>query len=307
MTASVEPTLVQLRSFCVVARTGSYAAAARELRLTSPAVWEQVQGLERFYERRLVLRRGNGVALTTHGQQLLRLLQPILAGLDSTRPAIAEQAGEFPQLLSVATNLRVLSEEISQGLGAFQQGRSNIRLRVVFTGNDVDQRVAAGEADVGLTLEPGPENSPVLSVVYEPAGDVDYLLVIPARHRLASRRPLRLPMLVDEPLVLAEMGGYSRRRVQEVMHRHDLIGKMQIAVETSSDEYTLSCVRAGMGIGITVGTGRGPLYEGLVVRSLGRWFGTARLGFLWKRGAHILRPQRDLAEALRKSVWCRNP
>jgi molybdate transport repressor ModE-like protein len=294
--------LTQLRSFCVVARLGSYAAAARELKLTSPAVWEQVQGLERHYRRRLVTRRGNGVALTMQGQELLRLLQPLLAGLESTRAAMDESAGEVPRMLTVATNLRVLAEEIAQALGHFQRERPDIRLRLIFSGNDVDERVSSGEADVGFTLEPAPARPPLLSVSYEGAGEVDYLLVAPREHTLIRRTTLRLEQVLSERLVLADASAYSRRRVEEVLHRHGLTAKMTISLETSSDEYTLACVRAGLGVGITVGSGRGPLYEGLEARSLERWFGTARLGFLWKRGAHVLEPQRQLAEAIRQAV-----
>ena len=75
-----------------------------------------------------------------------------------------------------------------------------------------------------------------------------------------------------------------------------------VVVETSSDEYTLSCVRAGLGVGITVGTGHGHLYHGLGVRPLTRWFGLARVGFLWKRGAYVPPAQRALADAVRASL-----
>jgi DNA-binding transcriptional LysR family regulator len=293
--------LAQLRSFCVLARAGSYAAAARELNFTSPAVWDQIHRLEAHYRRRLVVRRGNGVALTADGQYLLDLLEPVLAGLDSTRAALDEHAGGLPHLLTLATNLRVLAEEVALALAQFSLSHPGIRLRLIFTGNDVDRRVADGEADVGFTLEPGPENTPLLSVAYQPAGAVDYLLVMPQGHQL-SRGALRLPRIAVERLVLADASGYSRRRVEEVMHRHNLASQMQIAVETSSDEYTLACVRAGLGIGITVGTGRGPLYDGLSVRSLRRWFGTARLGFLWKRGAHVLTPHRELAANIKQTL-----
>lgn len=301
-TPIVDLSLAQLRSFCVVARLGSYAAAARELKLTSPAVWEQIHGLERHYQRRLVIRRGNGVVLTSEGRHLLDLLMPLLAGLNSTREALDEAAGHAPELLTVATNLRVLAEEIAEALGHFQTQQPELRLRLIFTGNDVDERVASGEADVGLTLEPAPERPPLLSVVYEAAGEVDYLLVAPMGHAVVKRRSLRLPQIVAERLVLADASAYSRRRVAEVMHRHGLAAEMKIAVETSSDEYTLACVRAGLGIGITVGSGRGPLYDGLAVRRLDRWFGTARLGFLWKRGAHVLEPERRLADTIRQIV-----
>src|SRR5688572_2206521 len=123
-------TLAQLKSFAVVCRTRSYAAAARELLLTSPAVWEQMQGLERHYACRLLVRRGNGIAPTAEGEQLLELLRPLLAGLDSTRNVLQQRGGALPQTISVATNLRVLAEEISKALALFQRDHPAIRLRL---------------------------------------------------------------------------------------------------------------------------------------------------------------------------------
>jgi DNA-binding transcriptional LysR family regulator len=297
-----ELSLQQLRSFCEVCHRGGYAAAARVLLLTSPAVWEQVQALERHYGRHLLERRGQTVRPTAEGEHLLEMVRPLLAGLDSTREVLHQQDGALPGQLTLATNLRVLTEEISRGLRQFQRGYPPVRLRVFYTGNDVDQRVLSGEADVGFTLEPGPDIPCATAVVYEPAGEVDYLLVTPPRHPLLRMRPLRLPHVARYPLVLGEPAAYSRRRVQEILHRHDLIRSVAVAVETSSDEYTLSCVRAGLGVGITIGTGQGNLYRDLGVRSLSRWFGTARVGFLWKRGAYLPPAQRELARAIQACV-----
>ncbi len=295
-------TLGQLRSFVVVCRRGSYAAAARELLLTSPAVWEQIQGLERHYGRPLLVRQGNGIAATAEGQQLLDMIRPVLAALDSTRDVVQQRGGAPPTVLTVATNLRVLADEISQALRWFQRQHQSVRLRLIFTGNDVDEWIADGRADVGLTLEPGPDEPASATVIYEACGDVDYLLVAPSRHPLLRARSFQLRQIADHPLVLGIAPSYSRRRVEEVLHRHDLSGSVQLAVETSSDEYTLACVRAGLGIGITIGIAQGQLYRGLAVRTLRRWFGTARVGFLWKRGAHRLTPQVALAAAISRSI-----
>jgi len=290
--------LAQLRSFCEVCRLGGYASAARELLLTSPAVWEQMRALERQYGRPLLERNGNVVRPTVEGEQLLGMIRPILAGLDSTREVLEQQAGTLPERLSVATNLRVLAEDVSRGLRRFQRSHPTIRLRILYTGNDVDQRILGGEADVGLTLEQGPDSPCSSAVIYEPAGELDYLLVTPPKHPLLRHRDLELRHIVEYPLVLGEPVAYSRRRVQEILHRYDLTNALRLAAETSSDEYTLSCVRAGLGVGITVGSGRGHLYRGLGVRSLRRWFGTARLGFLWKRGAFVAPAQREMAQAI---------
>lgn len=295
-------TLTQLRSFCEVCRLGSYAAAGREVLLTTPAVWEQVHALERYYSGPLLERRGHGVVPTTEGERLLALVRPHLSGIDSARDVLHQLAGELPAWLILATNLRVLTEEISRALRQFQRQYSQVKLRVIYTGNDVDERITRGEADVGFTLEPRPDAPYTQEVAYEPAAAVDYLLVTPPRHPLFGRRPLQLEQITQYPLVLGIAESYSRHRVQEILHRYDLGHNLNVAVETTSDEYTLSCVRAGLGVGLTVGTAHGHFYRGLGVRSLRQWFGTARVGFVWRQGAHVPPVQRALAETIQASV-----
>ncbi|MBX6312545.1 MAG: LysR family transcriptional regulator [Isosphaeraceae bacterium] len=294
-----EPSLSQFRTFCVVCRRGGYAAAAREVLLTSPAVWEQMQSLESYYGVRLLERFGAGVRPTVHGRRLLEMVQPLLTALESTREVLKQEDGAPPRELRLVTNLRVLVEEVSEALRAFQLRFPAIQLRVDYTGIDViEPRVVSGEADVAFTLEPGPGSRPSGDTLYEPAGELDYLLVTPPGHALTRSRPLQLDEVVRYPLVLAEPGAYSRHRVQEVFHRFHVGELAQIAVETSSDEYTLACVRAGLGVGITLGLPRGRLYRGLAVRSLSDWFGRARVGFLWKRGVFVPPVSRALADQI---------
>ncbi len=299
--------LPQLRSFCEVARLGGYAPAARALLLTSPAVWEQVKALERHYGVELLERDGNRVRPTLHGERLIELVRPLLAGMDSVRDVLHQAGGGLPERLTIVSNLRVLVEEISRAMFQFRRRYPAVRLFVHYTGSEeVQPLVLDGEADVTLTLEPAPDEHVSSAIVYEPAGELDYLLVTPPRHALISRRALRLESIVEFPLVLGEPHAYSRHRVQEVFHRFDLARRMQIAAETSSDEYTLACVRAGLGIGIAVGNPDSPLYRGLGVRSLRRWFGTARVGFLWRRGAHVPPVQQELAGLLRAALASRS-
>jgi LysR family cyn operon transcriptional activator len=295
--------LQQLRSFCEVCQRGGYAAAARALLLTSPAVWEQIQALERHYGVRLLERHGHGVRPTTQGERLLAMIRPLLAALDSTREVLQQEDGAVPEQITLVTNLRVLVDPISRALRRFQRRYPRVRLRVFYTGIlEVEPHVLRDEADVAFTLEPGPDSPRSGAVTFEPAGQVDYLLITPARHPLLRQRALHLHRIVQYPLVLGEPGAYSRHRVQEVLHRYDLADAAQVAVETSSDEYTLSCVRAGLGVGITLGIARGHLYQGLGVRPLRRWFGTARVGFLWKRGAHVSPVRRELARAIQSCL-----
>ena len=293
--------LPQLRSFAAVCRLGGYAAAARELLLTTPAVWEQIQSLERHFDGELLERDGNRVRPTLHGTHLLELIQPVLAGLDSVADALHQRDSVLPKRLSMTTNLRVLVDEISGALFQFRQRYPTVTLAVSYVGSDLVQPlVLEARADVTLTLEPAPDEHLSPSLTYEPAGELGYWLVTPPRHPLLRKKSLRLESIVEFPLVLGEPLAYSRHRVQEVFHRHNLLQRMQLAVETSSDEYTLACVRANLGVGITLGNPTSTLYRGLGTRTLRRWFGTARVGFLWRRGAHVPPLQRQLADLLRR-------
>lgn len=301
-----EVSLVQFRSFCVVCEKGGYAAAARELHLTGPAIWEQMQGLERYYGVRLLERHGTGVRPTVQGVRLLEMIRPILAGLESTRGVLQQEDGALPEQLTLVTNLRVLVEEISSAMRTFQKRFPSIRLAVHYTsGAEVEPRVLSGTADLAFTLEPGPDSPPSGGTAYEDACELDYLLITRAGHALARSPTLDLKDIVHHRLVLGEPGAYSRRRLEEILHRHGLTRTAQVAVETSSDEYTIACVRAGMGVGITMGIPQGRLYRGLAVRSLRDWFGLAHAGFLWKSGVYLPPAQLELVRIIRTLVRSR--
>jgi DNA-binding transcriptional LysR family regulator len=231
------------------------------------------------------------------------MVGPLLTGLDSIRDVVQQEGGSLPCQLTLITNLRVLVAEVSRATRIFRQLYPAIRLRIDYTGIDgVEPRVLAGGADVALILEPGPDRPFLSATAYQPAGELDYLLVTPPRHALARSPTLHLREIVAHPLVLGELGEYSRHRVREVFQRYSLTDTANIAVETNSYEYTLSCVRAGIGVGITLGNPNGQLHRGLVVRSVRRWFGTARVGFLWKSGVHVPPVQRKFAQIIMDCV-----
>ena len=53
---------------------------------------------------------------TVHGQRLLELVRPLVAGLDSTREVLQQEGGAAPRQLTFVTNLRVLVEEVSRAV-----------------------------------------------------------------------------------------------------------------------------------------------------------------------------------------------
>src|SRR6266536_5120684 len=78
----------QLRAFAVLARTGSFTLAAKELYRTQSAVSHSMKALEQDVGCRLLDRLGKKVWLTQAGEHLLHHAQKILAEMSEARESL---------------------------------------------------------------------------------------------------------------------------------------------------------------------------------------------------------------------------
>src|SRR6266571_614288 len=80
----------QVRAFCVLARTGSFTQAARELHLTQSGVSHSMKTLEGDVGCRLLDRMGKKVVLTQAGEQFLGHATKILKEMENARESLAQ-------------------------------------------------------------------------------------------------------------------------------------------------------------------------------------------------------------------------
>ena len=289
----------QLRSFCLVFERQSYTAVAREIDVSVPTVWEQVQAVERRYSTVLFERRGRRIYPTPTAHVLYESLRPLLAGLDSTFELIREHEGAGPGTLTLVTGARMLIEELAPALKRFQKAYPSVCLRLMHGDNSIATRlIGAEEADLALTLEPGPD---VLdeSVSYERAYANDHLAVFPGKHPLARKPKLHLRDLVEFPLIVGHRGTYGRRVLEQALYREGLHSRLRIAVETDNSAFTVACVRAGLGVGLLAGRQDGLLMRRLASRPLRDELGQANIVFMWKNGRVLTRMLQDLMDCVR--------
>ena len=80
----------QLRAFAVLARTGSFTQAARELHLTQSAISHAIKALEEDVGCLLLDRIGKKATLTQAGEQLLMSAERILSEMESARQELKQ-------------------------------------------------------------------------------------------------------------------------------------------------------------------------------------------------------------------------
>lgn len=126
-----------LRAFARVARLGSFAAAARELRISTTAVSRRVASLEERLGARLLHRTTRSVSLTPAGTEALERAERLLDDLDELRDAVAGD-GHPRGHLRVTAGVSLGHAVLHEGLPDFLQSHPDVSVELVLTDRPLD-------------------------------------------------------------------------------------------------------------------------------------------------------------------------
>lgn len=161
--------------------------------------------------------------------------------------------------------------------------------------------ISEGTADLALTLERGVEQRDT-PVSCEQAYANGYLAIFPTGHPLKKRKLLELNELIKFSIVVGHRGTSGRGLFEQALHRLDLLGNLQFAAETDNSTFTISCVHAGLGVGIVARQAiEGPFTYQLEKRSLSHSLGQAYVVFRRKKGRQATKVIRVLMDLIRES------
>jgi DNA-binding transcriptional LysR family regulator len=234
----LKPSLADLRAFVTVGDLQSFAAAAKALHLSQPALSRRIAHLEELLGVRLFDRTTRTVHLTLLGRRFLEQVRGQVDELDrsiaSLRDAAQLEAGD----VTIGCVFSAVQHFLLPMIQTFRAQHPKVLVRIIEEGADeVLESVKQGEADFALNYigmqDPDLEFIPLLK---EP-----YVLACPKEHPLAGRRSVRWEELADYPLARVSHASRNRlfidqalaelpplpRPVCEVRHVSTLIGLVE--------------------------------------------------------------------------------
>ena len=237
----------KLKVFRVVAELLNYRRAAEELHLTQPAVTSQIRSLEEGLGIALFDRIGRETSLTAAGATLLQYVRQIEAIANDAIAALAPFGGQEGAELSIGASHTIgvyfLPKLLTQLLCDWP------RLRIHVLGgstNEVLQALTAHQIAIGL-IE-APPHRPDLKV--EVFGEDELVLIVRPDHRWVSKGAVRAAELVQEPILLREVGSGMRQFVEDYLERNGVLRQqLRTVVDLNSTEGIVAAVEAGLGIG----------------------------------------------------------
>lgn len=238
-------TLHRLELFLAVLDTGGVARAARAQRISQPAVSEHLRGLEGYFGVALLERSGRGVRPTAAARALepfaRQALQAVRQAERTAHELLQVQAGSLLVGASSTPGTYVLPGL----LGRFHARHPGVTLTLrIENSRTIERWVTEGEADLGVIgefpLGKGLDATPWI--------EDRLVLIVPRRHRLASRRTVRPAGLSGQALIVREEGSSTQRVAERYWAEQG--ATLTPAMALGSTEAIREAVAAGLGVAI---------------------------------------------------------
>jgi DNA-binding transcriptional LysR family regulator len=237
----------KLKVFRVVADNLNYRRAADELHITQPAVTAQIRSLEESLGIALFDRVGRETNLTVAGATLLQYVRKIEAVTNDAIAALAPFGGLEGGDLSIGASHTIAVYLLPALLPYLLREWPKLRIHVTSgSTNDVLQALTLHQ--IGIAFIEAPAHRPDLKV--EAFGEDELTLIVKPDHRWTKKPFVNAADLVQEPILLREVGSGMRHFVEDYLERNGILRQqLQTFLDINSTEGIISAVEAGLGIG----------------------------------------------------------
>ncbi len=236
--------LQQIRCFCAALDLGSFTAAAEALRVSQPAVAEQIRKLEHALGADLFVRAGRGVVATEAGRAFAEHAARSLRAIEDA----AGSVGELTALRGGTVAVGIFGEpsawRIDEVVAAFMRRHPDVSVRLVGRNSSaIVQRVRRGELEAGVVLLPIDDDK--LDV--RPIVRDEVLYVSASAER--TRQPATIEQLAATPLVFYDAESADDDPIRrQLAERAQALGiRLRPKVEVELKDIALRLVAAGIG------------------------------------------------------------
>ena len=235
----------QLRAFVVLANSGSFTRAAKELHLTQSAISHSMKALESDLGCALLHRVGKKVLLTQYGEHFLIRAKSVLHEMSAARLEI-KQLGKWGQgRIRVGATPTACQYVLPTVFREFREGFPDCQLEIVPGDTPlVLELLRQNRVDLALTLEPVDQDGLTFRHLYTD----ELLFAVSPLHPWADMRRVPLNEIEEQNFILYTRTSLTFRIIEDYFQKQ---GKtIRSIIELGSMEAIKELVKIGMGVGI---------------------------------------------------------
>jgi DNA-binding transcriptional LysR family regulator len=235
--------LRQIEAFRAVMLTGSVVGAARLMSVTQPGVSRTIGLMELRIGYPLFERRGRRLVPTPEAEALYREIEQLYGSIERISQVAQDIRFQRAGALRVATLPALAQWLVPRAIARFLATRPNVTVFVQsLPSRQIAELVSTRQFDVGIVELP--LSRPAIEI--EPLEPVASMAVLPAGHRLASKKLISLKDLDGERMVMLSQHSFLRYQMDEAFSKLGVAPN--VVLETPSSSIACALVAAGAGI-----------------------------------------------------------
>lgn len=230
-----------LRAFLAVSRSGTVAAAAREVHLSAAAVSVQLKNMEEELGVALFERTRRSLRLTAAGRQLVPLAEQMV-GTYHQMKALGD-GGPLAGTLALGVINSALTGVLPALLRRIALDHSGLEIRIVAgISGDLTAQVESGVLDAAIVTQPPRRAGETLC--FHPLYTEPFLLIMPGSVRYAGLADV----LASLPYIAFDRSTWAGMQIEEYLARRGM--QVRPAMELNSLDAVTAVVREGLGVSI---------------------------------------------------------
>ena len=233
-------TLKQLYSFEAVVRLGGFTSASKELHITQPAVYMQVQQLQKNIGAKLFNINGKTITATFIGKKIYETAVGAINVVENSKLEIEQNLNPDSGHLQIAV-ATTANSFVSRLLSRFKKEYPKMTFYIDVTNRQaLLDNLKNNNADLVIMGEP-PKNIPLISSAFMKN---PLIAIAHPDNELLTKKKISIKDLNKETLLTREIGSGTRITVERFTGL-DFNSDIQI----NSNEAIVEAVQAGLGIG----------------------------------------------------------
>ena len=233
-------TLKQLYSFEAVVRLGGFTSASKELHITQPAVYMQVQQLQKNIGAKLFNINGKTITATFIGKKIYETAVGAINVVENSKLEIEQNLNPDSGHLQIAV-ATTANSFVSRLLSRFKKEYPKMTFYIDVTNRQaLLDNLKNNNADLVIMGEP-PKNIPLISSAFMKN---PLIAIAHPDNELLTKKKISIKDLNKETLLTREIGSGTRITIERFTGL-DFNSDIQI----NSNEAIVEAVQAGLGIG----------------------------------------------------------
>ncbi|KGJ49755.1 LysR family transcriptional regulator [Clostridium sp. NCR] len=193
--------LQQLEYFKAIAETENFTKASKELSVTQPALSKAISKLEEELKVSLFEKKGRNIKLTEYGEVFLTYSNKALIEIENGIKTIGNMLTEKNETIFISSTPRIGGYFMHLIISDFLNEYPNVKFQFnQQLAQEVINDLSMGNIDIGFydSKDIDENKSEIESI---PVKKQDYVLIVPKKHKFASRNEISLKELKNESFI----------------------------------------------------------------------------------------------------------